>query len=236
MPYASGKIKNTSVRRLVTWIVFIGVAVPGMATTFFNGSFEDPGVVGTSYLNQNLTPIAGWVHTGPGSFQHGEFYTDGVAWDIVPQQGNGYIGWGASGATGGTLSQTFDTVIGVTYVVNYYLTTQELLSPPFPQQIAFVQVFDAGSVELAHVSNSFAQAPGWAAGTTLTFTATSTSTTLRFTDQSIGGSGPGQGSFDINWALDNVTVAVATPEPETYAMSGLGLGIIAICRKKARAR
>jgi hypothetical protein len=104
-----------------------------------------------------------------------------------------YIGWGANGATNGTLFQTFDTVIGTTYNINYLLTTQQLTGV-LPIQSNLVEALNGASV-LNFVTNSFNQAAGiWNAGATLSFVAASTSTTLRFTDTtSAANSGP------INW-------------------------------------
>jgi len=85
-------------------------------------------------------------------------------------------------------------------------------------------------------TNSFSQPPEWIQGLTLTFVATSTSTTLRFIDQSVGGTNLSEGTFGINWGLDDVTVLQVTPEPSTYAILGLGLGILAVFRKRKTAR
>lgn len=218
------------------------------AATFFNGSFETPGAPvspwnpGIRYLgNESLDGTGtGWLHTGtaiPASF-FGDFYTNGQGglWTLAAQGGSYFVGFGASGFNGGTLSQTFDTQVGQTYFVTYWLTTLELFSAPYPAQSALVEVRDAGDVQLASALNFLPQGPpGWGQGITLQFTATTTSSTLRFIDESIGGTGPGNGTFDINWGLDNVSVS-PLPEPGTFAILGLGLGILGIFRKRATAR
>lgn len=134
-----------------------------------------------------------------------------------------YIGWGGSGATGGTLSQTFDTTIGTTYTVDYLLTTQQLGGSNLPVQSNLVQALDGASV-LASVTNSFNMAAGnWTAGARLTFVAQSIATTLRFTDTSTN-------AVSINWGLDNVLVngvsaptPSGVPEPSTYGMMGIAM-------------
>ena len=226
----------------------LGGSPMASAATFFNGSFETPGEPvtpwdpGIRYLgNESLDGSGtGWLHTGDADpdTQFGDFYTNGLGglWTLPAQEGTYFIGFGASGFNGGSLSQTFDTQVGQTYFVTYWLTTLELFEPPYPAQEAFVEVLDAGDVQLASALNFMPQGPpSWGQGITVYFTATTTSTTLRFFDQSQGGSGPGNGTFDINWGLDNVNLEVV-PEPGTLALLGVGLGILGIFRKRASAR
>ncbi|MEO5922195.1 MAG: PEP-CTERM sorting domain-containing protein [Bryobacteraceae bacterium] len=148
--------------------------------------------------------------------------------------GGNYFGFGASGATGGTLEQTFDTDVGVTYIVTYWLTTQELAGDSLPLQQAYVEARDGsgpGANTLGSQLNLLTQAAGWFQGQSLTFTATTTSTTLRFIDQTDADL-VGNAAFMVNWGLDNVAVDVATPEPGTYGMLALGLGALALFRKR----
>jgi hypothetical protein len=209
------------------------------ATLFTNGSFESPGapgdpwVPGVRYVGDESLDGSGtgWIHEGAANAAafFGDFYTNGDGggfWSMVPQDGSYYFGFGATGKTGGVLKQTFDTEIGVTYVVNYWLTTQELDEGPFPDQVAFVAAYD-GAILLASVENILNGPPGWSSGLTLTFTASSASTTLLFRDDSSAGTpgltlGPND-TFLTNWGLDNVSLAMATPEPGSWALLGLGL-------------
>jgi len=89
----------------------------GMAATLFsNGSFELPGGGGTQYLDSTggtSTWVTGWVHAGGTNVS--EFYTNEQAgFGIIAGDGELYVGFGASGGSGGSLSQTFDTQSGVT--------------------------------------------------------------------------------------------------------------------------
>jgi hypothetical protein len=209
----------------------VATATLGIATPFTNGDFESPGGVGvTVFLPNGSTFVTGWTHGGN---EQGEFYTTAGVWGISAGDGTHYIGWGASGAINGTMSQTFDTVAGTTYNVNYLLTTQQLTGT-LPIESNVVQALDGATV-LNSVTNDFNQAAGiWNSGATLSFVATSASTTLLFTDTTTGAnSGP------INWGLDAVTVdgvnpvgTPGAPEPATYGLIGLGLTVLTDCRKK----
>jgi hypothetical protein len=212
-----------------TTVLLLGLAGFALATPFVNGGFESPGGPSTIFLALGDTTVPGWIHGGN---SQGEFYTVTGAFSIGAFEGTHYIGWGANGATGGTLSQTFDTLIGAAYNVDYYLTTQQLGGIP-PIEIALVEALD-GSVVLNSTVNSFNPAAGvWISGNTLTFVATSTSTILRFTDQTSSAN-----SVPVNWGLDLVTVngvsGGGVPEPAPVALIGLGLGVLAFGCKTRR--
>ena len=219
------------------------------ASTFFNGSFETPGlgagvgtifgaVTGVEYVGNTTFSDGSWTHKGAADPDHqtGDFYTNGngAGWTITPHDGNRYFGFGASGYTGGILSQTFDTIVGETYRVTYWLTTQEREFEPFPEQVAYVEAIDAADVVRASVTNTFAQGAGWFQGLSLSFVATSSTTTLRFTDQSAAAQS-GEGTFLINWGLDDVSVT-PTPEPGAFVLLSFGLVLIAVFRRRQQAR
>jgi hypothetical protein len=209
----------------------VATATLGIASPFTNGDFESPGGAGVNFFLPNgSTFVTGWTHGGNDG---GEFYTSSGVWGINAADGTHYLAWGASGAINGTMSQTFDTVAGTTYNVNYVLTTQQL-GPPIPIESNLVQALDGATV-LNSVTNEFNQNAGiWNSGATLSFVAASASTTLLFTDTTTAvNSGP------VNWGLDSVTVDAAgpvgtpgAPEPATYGLIGLGLTVLTVCRKK----
>ncbi|MBS1826257.1 MAG: DUF642 domain-containing protein [Acidobacteria bacterium] len=205
-------------------LVFASLA---QAAPFTNGSFESPGG-STTVLGVGSTHVTGWIH---GVTDGADYLTVSGHFGIAAGDGNYYITWGGSGVVGGTLSQTFDTTPGATYVVNYLLTTQQYLLPNPPFQTNSVQALDGATV-LGSTSNSFNMAAGnWLAGNQLAFIAASSTTTLVFTDTS----NP-QASATINWGLDAVTVAEVAgggvPEPSTYGLVALALGMIGIARRK----
>ena len=211
----------------------LGLANEARAAAFQNGGFENPAGSGRSitFLNADTANfLPGWTHSQASS----EFRVCGNNFGFTAGAGNCYLGWGANGATGGTLSQTFDTVIGDTYTVNYLLTTQQLQGN-LPLQSNSVAAI-SGVNTLASVGNTFNMVAGdWQQGNVLTFVADSTSTTLRFTDLTTS-----TNSFPINWGLDAITVVgtspinngTGVPEPSTYMMAAAGLGLMAYWRRR----
>ena len=226
-------------RSLLSTAAWIGFATIGFAGPFTNGSFESPGL--NPATNRffttpgNDTFVTGWTHVASAVNSNGnlDFYSSNGAWGINADNGSNYIGFGGSGTTGGILFQTFDTVIGTSYTVNYRLTTQQLPGNVIPLESVLVEGLNGATV-LNSVSTSFNPLAGvWIDGNTLTFIATSTSSTLRFTDTSNGAT-----AFSVNWGLDTVTVnssvGSGVPEPATWSMIGLGVVALAAFRRRAK--
>ena len=223
-----GRLLPTILKQmLVTTIALFGVPTAGVAASFTNGSFESPGGTSPLSLSVGSTYITGWTHGGTGE----EFYSQSGDFGILAGTGTYYVSWGGDGTTGGTLFQTFDTIVGATYNVNYLLATQQSIGTP-PIESNLVEALNGVTV-LNSVTNSFNQANGiWNAGATLSFVAASPSSTLRFTDTTSGAN-----SVTVNWGLDGVTVATVggtIPEPSACGLIGLGLGVLALGRKKFR--
>lgn len=198
------------------------------AAPFQNGSFEFPGGAPIRQgLGCNDTFVTGWVHNA--SVCTGfEIYESSNQDGIPAGAGNYYVSWGHNASTGGTLQQTFDTLIGTTYTINYLLTTQQ--GTPVTQT-ALVEALN-GSTVLSSTTNNFSPLNGtWISGNTLTFTAVSTSSTLRFTDQTTAAN-----SGSINWGLDAVTVSAPSgvPEPASCALLFVGLLGLAVRGKLTR--
>src|SRR5262245_37784886 len=127
-----------------TLALAIATAALSFAVPFTNGSFESPGVIPPPFTHLTFDDpyVTGWFHDGT---DLGEFYTNGVQFGITPQNGSYYVGFGAFGQTGGTLEQTFDTTAGKSYVIDYFLTTQELTGT-LPDQIGLVQALNGATV------------------------------------------------------------------------------------------
>lgn len=226
--------------KVAVFVCLISV-VPSQAATLFSSfeagppsGFPDAGV---RYLADEV--IDGWQHTWipDANPWRTDFYTNGVGfdWTNAPHDGEHYIGWGAYGASGGTLSRSFATEIGMWYAVTYWLVAQEFATGSTIEQTARVEVLDESANSLAFVDNTFGPTSTWFLGQTLLFQATTNLSTLRFSDQSVAGLAPGEGTFNINWGLDSVTVE-AIPEPATFAILGLGLSILAAVKKSRKAR
>ncbi len=176
----------------------------------------------------------GWVKfdpTGAGLFMQLDT-TFGIP--FVPANGHQSFGFGGNSITSGTLSQTFDTVVGATYAVNYQYLIQQGLEP----EALFVDVHN-GPPLLASTFFIFSNT-NWVSAPVLMFTATGTSTTLRFGDDT-GALLPGTGA-STNWALDAVTVTqtavpgpAGVPEPGSFAPVGLAGLAAAVWRLRKRA-
>jgi len=211
---------------LLTKLVLLGaLCSSAWGTAFFNGSFENPGgdPIRQSLVNGD-TFVSGWVNNGGFQVYASANPTDGIS----AGDGTYWVSFGHNGATGGTLSQTFDTVIGTTYFVNFLQRVQQGTVNQSMQLSAF------SGAETTTVSSTISNSLAWGAGPTLTFTAAATTSTLQFLDTTDGAHG---GS---NWALDGVTVDLVppsvSPEPSTAAITILGLGLLAVVRKRRAIR
>lgn len=206
------------------------LAAAANAAPFSNGSFETGSPTNGLLGSGDSTSIPSWVTGGTSSTI--EFNSPGFNGQFA-QDGNNFISFGHNTTTGGTLSQTFDTVIGAVYTVNYFVSR---IQGGSSAQGMSVTALSATNNILGLVATTIpATNNQWVAGSTLTFTATSTSTTLQFTDITAAG-----GGGDSNWALDNVTLgarlpAAGVPEGGTsIALLALGVGGLIASRRLLR--
>lgn len=219
MHWADVKKVGNEMRVILSLMATAMVAVPATAATFMNGSFEQPGGAPIRrFLTDGDTFVTGWTNNG--GFQ---IYESSGQDSIAAGEGAYYVSFGHNGAIGGTLSQTFDTVINQAYTVNYLVRQQ--------QGNDSAQSLTAEIVGGPSVLNGALSATDWLAGITLSFVATNASTTLRFRDSSTSG------SF-ANVALDAVSVigaGPAVPEPASWAMMIAGFGMTgAAMRRRSR--
>lgn len=91
----------------------MGLATIVSAAPFTNGSFESPGGAGLVLLGNGSAFVTGWTHGGSN-----EGYTASGDFGINAADGTHYISRGFTSATGGTLLQTFDTLIGTIHNVD----------------------------------------------------------------------------------------------------------------------
>jgi len=183
------------------------VAFPAVATAgpFINGSFEtgaNPGVF--TPLAAGSTAITGWTVGGDSVDYIGSY------WNAQ----NGSRSVDLSGNAPGSIFQTFDTVLGQTYQVTFYLGANGDGPPPFKTVAVSATGNAIGNYSVATTAfppNVTAWSPF-----SYAFTATGTSTTLTFTST---------GTTAYGAALDNVNVT-AVPEPAAWALMILGFGAI----------
>jgi Protein of unknown function (DUF642)/PEP-CTERM motif len=205
------------------------------AAAFQNGSFELPGFSGgIAVLPAGGGVITGWFSDG---ITTGEavFWERNGFFDVLARDGVHAIGFGGSGASGGRISQSFDTVIGESYTVKYFTTAQQSGSGA---QSYFADVLgtspSGGPILLASQAGEIPVGNNAWVERSFSFVAQSGTSKLRFADTSNGAAAAG-----INWALDAVSVTSAisvtpVPEPSTYAMMLLGLAATAgLARKKS---
>jgi len=201
-------------------VAFLCCVAAMPAAQFTNGSFESPG---GDPIRQGLTDggtfVTGWLNQG-----NGQIYESSNQDGILAGDGSYYVSFGHSGAVGGTFTQSFDTVVGAIYSVNYLLSLQQGSGTVDFQ----VEALD-GSTQLASVTNTV-DTIAWLSGTTLQFTATSGTSTLRFTD--LGG----PGNSGTNTALDAISVddlsASGVPEPNSLWLAAPALLAFTRFRKK----
>ena len=174
------------------------LALSGGALAFTgltNGSFEDNGTYvdagsGFEQLNAGDTSIDGWT-VAAGSID----WIDGY-WTAE----DGSMSLDLSGTEPGTISQTFDTTIGNTYTVSFFLSgnpagdpTIKTLDVTATGAAATSYTYDVTGNDLANMN--------WTAET-YTFLATSASTTLSFVSTTTTAFGP---------ALDDVVITETVP-------------------------
>lgn len=196
------------------------------ADLILNGSFESPGISGTSGFGpgrEQYTALSGgltdWTVSGPGDvFVHQA--PDIAAGDSFnfAQDGNFYLDLSGSNLNSAhaTVSQDFATVPFTTYELSFYIGAS---SQTVPSAIINVQLtgaatlLDTNLTPLAPLTNI-----NWS-HQTISFIADSASTRLSFHDSSF--------SDDNASFVDNVSVnAVATPVPSTLIMSSILFGML----------
>lgn len=198
-------------------LIVVGAFAPlGQATPFVNGSFEhgtfSPNGDNTMSLSAGSTDMAGWTVVG-----------DSLAWigdpnpfgDLSASDGTKSLDLTdyPVGAPYGGVEQTFDTVAGTMYIVEFDLGS----NPLYSDVSGLVVSVDGGSAGFSAFAGN---AQRWDRHS-FTFTADDSSATLWF----LGNAG------HAYIGLDNVTVE-AVPEPAT--MAALVTGLVAIARRRRR--
>jgi Protein of unknown function (DUF642) len=215
---------NISTRRVLTLgALASAVCAPlaAHAAAFTNGSFELPGGSVPNVTAPGQAPT-GW--TAGGFLQNQSLFVQRNGdFGVTAKDGVVAMGFGGNGTSGATISQTFDTVAGSTYTVNFFTTAQQAGNGA---QSYLAQALDAANAVLAADSGAIPAINNNWLGHTLQFVAAGSSSTLRFTDSSNGAAAAG-----INWALDAVSVSgqapTGLPEPGSIALV-LTAGLLAL--------
>jgi hypothetical protein len=223
---------RSEVRRMIVLAGMLALPVSALAAQFQNGDFET-----APFGAFDITSIAqappGWVPGG--TLGNAALFNQTNEFGVIGIAGPHTVGFGGNGATGATLSQTFDTIAGQTYNLNYFVTSQQGTGAAL--QTASIQALNGATI-LGGVTETVpslisGESFHWVAGPTLSFIATGASSTIRFTDTSSSAA-----TVCCNWALDAVTVnsqVVAVPEPEAYGMLFAGLGLLGfVARRRKR--
>ena len=190
-------------KKLIVAGVFLALMGPMAASSrgnfILNGSFETGDFTNWTQVG-GATGVA--LTGGPGGY--------------APEDGNYYAYLGTVGGLG-TLSQSFATTVGQSYILTYYLASNGTTPNEFRTDINGTTYFDQVNIPTQAYTLY-----------TYTFTATGTSSTLEFFERN-----------DPNYlALDNVAVNLAptsVPEPSTLILSTLG-GLVILGGRKLKLR
>lgn len=226
---------HSSVRALC---LSAGLALPlaVSASVFSNGGFDGGGACGGVDITTPGAAPSGWV--GGGTLGNMNLFCQSASLGYInPKDGLNSIGFGGNGQTGARLSQTFDTVAGNWYSVEFFTSSQQGGSG---QQSVRVDALNGVDV-LASLADSIPSAGpsdnGLWALHTLAFLATGASSTIQFTDTS---SAAGYDSYYVNWALDAVSVTGrpatggTVPEPTSLALAALSLAALGAAKRRRR--
>ncbi len=208
------------------WVVLLGIGLfcpaASRADLIVNGGFETPavGATGISVISPGAEPGGfGWT-VGAGTVEvFGELGAlPGPAFDGIQLLD-------LNGISVGALSQTFATVAGHDYWIEFAYANNYVHTGPGNPALALVSLFDAASsadlispMLISHGTSAVGNLD-WTLAT-LRFTAIGSLTTLRFDSQSptpFGGI-----------LLDGVRGSAAIPEPSSVVLLGIG-AVVAGC-------
>lgn len=220
-------MRNPTFSALVS-LALAGAAGHASAAAFTNGSFELPG--GASVRERITTgTVPGWTYVSNNSY---DIYESDNQDGLPAANGTHYVSFGHNGTYGGSIFQTFNTVVGSSYTVTYAVAEQQGNDP---SQVMRAIVSNGAQTLSADNTNLTL---GFLAGTAITFVAQTDLTTLTFLDAT-----PAGGGGASNLALDAVAIngsfgsAGGVPEPAAWSLMLLGVGGVgALARRRGGAR
>ena len=210
--------KSSSLTAVAVAVALIGV--PATAATIVNGGFElgvNPGA-GFTTEAAGSSAITGWTVGG--------FGVDYIGGYWMPSEGARSVDLSALSA--GSVSQTFETKIGIVYTVNFDLSGN-------PEGGV------GNKISVISISGSLPQVSSYTVGASnsrtnmnwqpysFSFTAFGTSSTLTFASAEFNPYGP---------ALDNVSIlgddgiGGAVPEPASWALMITGFGLVGAAMRR----
>ena len=206
---------------LVAMAASVMLSSAANASLLVNGSFElgspQPSAGSFATLGAGNSSITGWtVSSGSIDWINGYW-----------QAKDGTHSIDLAGGVPGGIEQTFNTVAGTVYSVNYWLSGN-----PDGGDIGKDGVVAAINGSVVDASSSITGIQGSTHANmnyslkNFTFTASGNSTTLRFT------SDPSESAYGA--VIDMVTVA-AVPEPTTWAMMLVGFGVVGASMRRRSA-
>jgi hypothetical protein len=214
-----------------------GLALAAVVAGLFPSSARADFIINGNFETGNLT---GWtVNSGPKG--------DAIGIAPVPYFGAGTtavdgnfmaaFNQGNGSAAGGWLEQTFGTVLGATYTVDFAYGTTASFGINYQQIDVYVLGADGSTVlHFESHANNNPVPPSPPTPVTFTFTADGGQATLRFVDHD----DIFVTTFNMDGVLDNVAVAgpepaASTPEPTSLTLAGLaaaGMALFAWRRRK----
>jgi choice-of-anchor C domain-containing protein len=204
--------------RYLGLVAALALPSTAQAAAFINGDFESGPNVGSSFMaiGATSTLIKGWtVVSGSVDYKGGYW-----------QAGSGGHSVDLNGFSTGALSQTFDTVAGLSYIVEFLLAGNPDGGPTLKTLNVGATGNALASYDFSTVGNS-RTSMGWE-GRSYAFTAIGNSTTLTFTSTTGGNLfGP---------VIDAVTLSVAAPvpEPAIWAMMVVGIAAVGVTMRRSR--
>lgn len=193
----------------------VGLACSAQADLIVNGSFEE----------SNLNPGSAWIPMGGGDTAITGWTTIGAGIDymgtiLAASDGSRSIDLN-NVSSGGGIAQTFSTISGWLYTVEFDLSAN-MYGGPTPKVMQVSAAGQSAEFEFDYVAaGSTAQNPAWER-ITWTFVGNGSSATLAFEGISTGVYGAD---------IDNVVVTGVAPTPGTLAGFG-ALGLLAARRRR----